>query len=81
MGFQKIRGTFFGGSILSLRILVFWGLYWVSLILGNYRIGIQRSDKNAGVPAGSLEVLSLLVPQVCLEPTYKFAFLKRPVPN
>ena len=35
-GFPKITGTFFGVPIL--RIIVFWGLYWGSLILGNYHI-------------------------------------------
>ena len=28
-GFPKIRGTFFGVPII--RIIVFWGLYWVPL--------------------------------------------------
>ena len=34
--FPKIRGTFFGVPII--RIIVFWGLYWGLLILGNYHI-------------------------------------------
>ena len=35
-GFPKIRGTFFGVPII--RIIVFWGLYWGSPILGNYHL-------------------------------------------
>ena len=34
-GFPKIRGTFLGIPII--RTIVYWGLYWGSLILGNYR--------------------------------------------
>ena len=33
--FPKIRGTFLG--VPKIRIVVFWGLYWVPFILGNYR--------------------------------------------
>ena len=36
-GFPKIRGTFLGFPII--RTIVFWGLYWGPLILGNYQIG------------------------------------------
>ena len=32
-GFPKIRGTFLGVPIT--RTIVFWGLYWGTLILGN----------------------------------------------
>ena len=35
-GFPKIRGTFLG--VLIIRTIVFWGLYWDPLILGNYHI-------------------------------------------
>ena len=35
-GFPKIRGTFLGFPIT--RTIVFWGLYWGPLILGNYHI-------------------------------------------
>ena len=35
-GFPKIRGTFLGVPIV--RILVFWGLDWGPLILGNYHM-------------------------------------------
>ena len=35
-GFTKIRGTILRVPILRTR--VFWGLYWVPLILGNYHI-------------------------------------------
>ena len=35
MGFPKIRVLYhFGGPII--RTIVFWGLYWGPLILGNY---------------------------------------------
>ena len=34
--FPKIRGPFLGVPII--RIIVFWGLYWGPLILGNYQI-------------------------------------------
>ena len=33
-GFPKIRGTAFGGPIM--RTIVYWGLYWGTLTLGNY---------------------------------------------
>ena len=36
--FLKIRGTLLGVPIL--RIIVFWGLYWGPLILGNYHLGL-----------------------------------------
>ena len=35
-GFPKIRGTIMGVPII--RIIVYWGLYWGTLILGNYQI-------------------------------------------
>ena len=38
-GFPKIMGTILGVPII--RIIVFWGLYWGSLILGNYQIPLQ----------------------------------------
>ena len=34
-GFPKIRGTLLGVQII--RIIVFWGLYWGHLMLGNYQ--------------------------------------------
>ena len=34
--FPKIGGTHLGVTIM--RTIVFWGLYWVLLILGNYHI-------------------------------------------
>ena len=34
--FPKIRGTFLGVPII--RTIVFWGLYWGPLILGNYHM-------------------------------------------
>ena len=36
----KIRATFLGVPIR--RIIVFWGLYWGPLIMGNYHIGIAE---------------------------------------
>ena len=36
LGFPKIRGTILGVPII--RIIVFWGVYWGPLILGNYQI-------------------------------------------
>ena len=39
-GFLKIRGTILGVSII--RIVVYWGLYWGPLILGNYHIYRHR---------------------------------------
>ena len=35
-GFPKIRGTFLGVPII--RTIVYWGLYWGTLILGNYHM-------------------------------------------
>ena len=35
-GFPKIRGTILGVPII--RTIVFWGLYWGPLILGNYHM-------------------------------------------
>ena len=35
-GFPEIRDTFLGVPII--RTIVFWGLYWGPLILGNYHI-------------------------------------------
>ena len=35
-GFPKIRGTLLGVPII--RTIVFWGLYWGPLILGNYHL-------------------------------------------
>ena len=33
-GFPKIRGTFL--EVLIIRMIVFWGLFWGPLVLGNY---------------------------------------------
>ena len=35
-GFPKIRGTILGVPII--RTIIFWGLYWGPLILGNYHM-------------------------------------------
>ena len=40
-GFPKIRGTSLGVPII--RIILFWGLYWGPLILGNYHMGLVTS--------------------------------------
>ena len=37
-GFPEIRGTLFGVPII--RIIVYWGLYWGPLILGNHHLGM-----------------------------------------
>ena len=50
-GFPKIRGTLLG--VLIIRIIVFWGLHWGPLILGNYHMsfcltnttGLPRTEK------------------------------------
>ena len=38
----KIRDTFLGVPII--RTIVFWGLYWGPLILGNYLIGFRVKE-------------------------------------
>ena len=38
MGFPKIRSTLLGVPII--RTIVYWGLHWGPLILGNYHMGI-----------------------------------------
>ena len=43
--FPRIRGTFLGVPIIG--IIIYWGLYWGPLILGNYHIGLYR-DKGLG---------------------------------
>ena len=45
--FPKIRGTFLGVPIL--RIIVYWGLYWGTLILGKYHLGHSGIGKKAHV--------------------------------
>ena len=40
LGFPKIRGTILGVPII--RTIIFWGLYWGSLIEGNYHLALQR---------------------------------------
>ena len=41
-GCPKIRGTILG--VPKIRIIVFWGLYWGPLILGNYHIRNTRQE-------------------------------------
>ena len=40
--FPKIRGTLLGVPII--RTIVFWGLYWGPLILGNYHIVLSNNQ-------------------------------------
>ena len=51
--FPKIRGTLLGVPIT--RTIVFWGLYWGPLILGNYHFkdpakGVEYSGVYDGIP-------------------------------
>ena len=43
----KLGVPFLGVSIV--RIIVFWGLYWGSFILGNYQLGSRASGLRFGV--------------------------------
>ena len=52
--FPKIRGTFLGVPIL--RIIVYWGLYWGTLILGKYHILLM------GAPLHALD--DVLIPEL-----------------
>ena len=45
-GFPKIRGTMLGVPII--RIIVYWGLYWGPLILGNYHKDFARGSQPCG---------------------------------
>ena len=38
-GFPKTRGTLLGGPII--RTIVFWGLFWGPIILGNYQMWLR----------------------------------------
>ena len=42
-GFPRMRGTILG--VPMIRTIVYWGLYWVPLILGNYRMPQKRRSK------------------------------------
>ena len=42
-GFPKLGGTILGVPIL--RTIVFWGLYWGSLILGKYHIKVGEFNR------------------------------------
>ena len=47
-GFTKIRGTILGVPIVPIiRIIIFWGLHWGPLILGNYHIEPCRDTLGA----------------------------------
>ena len=43
-GYPEIRGTFLGIPSISRpkRTLVYWGLYWGTLILGNYHMNLMK---------------------------------------
>ena len=43
--FRKIRGTILEVPII--RTIIFWGLYWGPLILGNYHLGLDNGKENA----------------------------------
>ena len=43
-GFPRTRGTLLGFPII--RIIVYWGLYWGPLILGNYQIRVGPGLKD-----------------------------------
>ena len=45
-GFPKIRGTLLGVPII--RIIVYLGLYWAPLILGNYHVTAPCPNPNLG---------------------------------
>ena len=59
-GFPKFFGRgggvpFFGRGVPIIRSIVFWGLYWGTLILGNYHIGCPKKDHdfvNRSCPRG-----------------------------
>ena len=44
-GFPIIRGTLSG--VVIIRIVVFWGLYWGPLVLGNYQIVRQTTSSHS----------------------------------
>ena len=45
--FPKIRGTLFRVPII--RIIVYWGLYWGPLILGNYHTEMMEKEMEATI--------------------------------
>ena len=44
-GFPKTRGTILGVPII--RTIVYWGLYWGPLILGNYHVMYLELEASA----------------------------------
>ena len=42
-GFPRIKGTLSG--VLIIRSIVFWGLYWGPLLLGNYHLTVQSDQQ------------------------------------
>ena len=66
--FPKIRGTYLGVAII--RIIVYWGLYWGPLILGNYHMGIMEEKIGTTIMGYvGLRVWGLRSPVGC---TWKF---------
>ena len=59
--FPKIRGTFLGVPII--RTLVFWGLYWGPLILGNYHF-FQKTTAARGCEIDLSESTASGAPQL-----------------
>ena len=53
-GFPKIRGTRLG--VLIMRIIIFGGLYWGPIILGNYHMRLRVSKAHTD-DIGDVEVL------------------------
>ena len=46
-GFPKIRSTLLGVPIV--RTIIYWGLYWGPLILGNYHVVFGKTRARLGV--------------------------------
>ena len=57
--FPKIRGTILGVPII--RTIVFWGLYWGPLILGNYHMFDSRESCMCGGRVPSLETAEFVI--------------------
>ena len=62
--FVKWRFPNIGGTILGVpirRTIVFWGLYWGSLILGNYQISMVMCPHPGACLEGQGDVVSSLI--------------------
>ena len=53
-GFPKIRSTFLGVPII--RTIIFWGIYWGPLILGNYHEASSSKRHDAQATHGALSI-------------------------